>query len=63
MTITMALTGNTCRVHLLTLLKCFVVAVDSAFYSISRPGKYKLNVKLNDVHHIAGSPFEVEVLA
>lgn len=33
----------------------------SAFYSISRPGKYKLHVKLNDIHHVAGSPFDVEV--
>ena len=36
--------------------------LNSAFYSVSRPGKYKLHVKLNDVHHIAGSPFDVEVL-
>lgn len=34
----------------------------SAFYSVSRPGKYKLHVKLNDLHHIAGSPFDVEIL-
>lgn len=38
------------------------MCASSGFYSVSRPGKYKLHVRLNDLHHIAGSPFDVEVL-
>lgn len=33
-----------------------------AFYVLSRAGKYKLNICLNDEHHIFGSPFEIEIL-
>jgi hypothetical protein len=34
----------------------------SAYYVVSKPGVYNLSIKLNDVHHIFGSPFEVTVM-
>ena len=34
----------------------------SAYYVISRPGIYKLFIRLNDEHEIYGSPFEVDIL-
>jgi hypothetical protein len=34
----------------------------SVFYTLGRAGKYKLNVTLNEEHHVFGSPYEIEVL-
>jgi len=34
----------------------------SSSYTLGRSGKYKLNVTLNEEHHVFGSPFEIEVL-
>lgn len=31
-------------------------------YTIGRCGKYQLSIKLNDEHHIFGSPFDIEIL-
>jgi len=34
----------------------------SAHYVLQRPGTFKLSVMLNSLHHVYGSPFEVEIL-
>ena len=34
----------------------------SAHYVIKRPGTYKLSVQLNDIHHVYGSPYEIQVM-
>ena len=34
----------------------------AAYYMLGRPGKYKLNIRINDEHEIDGSPFDIEVL-
>ena len=31
-------------------------------YVLHKPGEYKLNIKLNDEHHIAGSPFVLTIM-
>ena len=31
-------------------------------YTLGRCGKYQLSIKLNDEHHIFGSPFDIEIL-
>jgi hypothetical protein len=34
----------------------------SVFYTLGRAGKFKLNITLNEEHHIFGSPYDIEVL-